>query len=419
MFGVDAMKQRVILHVDMNNYFASVSLLTRPDIRDNPVVVGGDIEARHGIVLAKNYPAKKLGIQTGEVLWQARQKCPNLIVIPPEFEKYDAYTSAIRDLFGRYTDQVEPYGPDECWLDITGSQTLFGDGEHIADEIRERTKRDLGLTCSVGVSDNKVWAKLGSDLKKPDGTTVITRGNYKDVVWSLPVGDLLFVGHATKKKLNNIGVETIGDLATMECSDLERYLGRAAGSQLWAFANGLDVTDVSSPFDESQPARKSYGHHLTPPRDLETVGDVRQMVCIMSESIAAQLRKAGVSCRTVEFSMRYTNMAGIVRQAKLSKPSQLTSDIMETSMMIFTSEYPMRYTLRSVGVRATDVKPISGPEQMSFLEEDIWSDKALQIERAVDGLRDRFGSHCIRRARTMIDPVLGSVDPSSAHSNFG
>lgn len=223
------MTDRTILHCDMNNFYASVECLYNPALRGKPVAVGGDVEARHGIILAKNYEAKKYGVQTGEALWQAKQKCPGLTIVPPSFEKYLRFSRLAREIYGCYTDRIESFGLDECWLDLTGSERLFGGGKAVADKLRERIKFELGVTISVGVSHNKIFAKLGSDMKKPDATTVITRENYKDVVWPLPVSDLLFVGPATTRKLARYGIHTIGQLAQ---ADGRRMAGAAAG-QKW------------------------------------------------------------------------------------------------------------------------------------------------------------------------------------------
>ena len=234
---------RVILHCDMNSFYASVECLYNPSIRNKPVAVGGSVEKRNGIILAKNDVAKRFGVKTGDALWQARQKCPNLVIVPPDFKKYIKLSRLAVEIYNSYTNLVEGFGLDECWLDVTGSTHLFGSGEEIAEAIRQRVKTELGITCSIGVSFNKIFAKLGSDMKKPDAITVITKDNYKSTVWPLPVEDLLFVGRATKQKLNRYGIKTIGDLACSNLSFLETLLGKW-GSYLWGYANGLDASTV-------------------------------------------------------------------------------------------------------------------------------------------------------------------------------
>ena len=228
---------RTILHCDMNNFYASVECFLDPKLKPFPVAVCGDVEERHGIVLAKNYKAKGDGVSTGEAIWQAKQKCPGLVVVPPHYEEYMKFSKAAREIYEHYTDQVEPFGMDECWLDVTGSTRIMGNGEKIANEIRERIKFELGLTISAGVSFNKIFAKLGSDMKKPDAVTVIPQDNFKNIVWNLPASDMLGVGRATERKLASSGIRTIGQIAEFPCEYLQRKLGKC-GVDLWRFANG-------------------------------------------------------------------------------------------------------------------------------------------------------------------------------------
>ncbi|MDD4774198.1 MAG: DNA polymerase IV, partial [Eubacteriales bacterium] len=252
------MDDRWILHCDMNNFYAGVECLHNPELRGKPVAVCGSAEKRKGIVLAKNYPAKAFGVRTGEAVWEARQKCKDLIIQPPHYDLYMKYSALARAVYGRYTDRIESMGADECWLDITGSLLYFGKTPcELAYEIKETIKNELGLTVSVGVSFNKIFAKLGSDMKKPDAVTVIVRENFRDTVWLLPVSDMLGVGSATKRKLSEMAVKTIGDLAEIPCVFLEKKFG-VIGNILWLFANGLDnsaVTDCTFSFPV-----KSVGH---------------------------------------------------------------------------------------------------------------------------------------------------------------
>ena len=239
------MNKRIILHSDLNNFYASVECLYHPEYRGKPLAVLGDPEARHGIVLAKNYEAKSRDVRTGDPKWMAEQKCPGIVFVPPHYELYMKHSRLVRQIYSEYTDQVEPYGLDECWLDVTGSTRLFGSGEEIADKIRKRVKSELGVSVSVGVSFNKIFAKLGSDLKKPDATTVIECDRFKEVVWPLPVKELLYVGRATHNKLKRRGIFTIGDLANANPESLKFWLGKM-GIVLWQFANGLDTSPVSN-----------------------------------------------------------------------------------------------------------------------------------------------------------------------------
>ena len=299
-------KERVILHSDLNNCYASIECLHRPEIRDKPVVVGGDVEQRHGIVLAKNQIAKKYQIKTGEAIWQAKQKCPKLIVIPPNFPLYLRFSKLARDIYLQHTDQVEPFGIDECWLDVTGSTLLFGSGEKIAEKIRKQIKYELGVTVSIGVSFNKIFAKLGSDMKKPDAVTVITKENFKDKVWSLPASDLLYVGSSTNKKLNNYCIRTIGDIANTQPEHLRKILGKW-GEVLYLFANGLDCQPVASQ-NNNLSVIKSIGNSTTTPRDLIDDEDVKIVIYVLAESVSMRMRELVFMCKTIAFSVRYNEL---------------------------------------------------------------------------------------------------------------
>ena len=288
------MGDRVILHCDLNCFFASVELLSHPDLRDIPTAVCGDPASRHGIILAKNEPAKRLGIQTAETIWQAKKKCPGLVLLPPHHGLYREYSRRVNTIYEQYTDLVEPFGIDESWLDITGSMHLFGgDPKAIADALRRRLRQELGLTISVGVSFNKVFAKLGSDYKKPDATTVISRENWQDIVWPLPVGDLLFVGRAAGRVLHQYGVETIGQLAACSPQMLETLLGKL-GLQLHEYANGLDGSPVR-PAGQQEPV-KSVGNGTTFPKNLTRWEEVQRGLAVLSDSVAMRLRQQGLYC---------------------------------------------------------------------------------------------------------------------------
>ena len=303
----------MILHSDMNNFYASVEILYDPMLRDKPVAVAGDEEARHGIVLAKNDIAKRFGIRTGQVLWEARQQCPGLVCVPAHYERYLAFSAQARGIYTSYTDQVEPFGLDECWLDVTGSVGLFGEGPAIADDIRGRMKRELGLTVSIGVSFNKVFAKLGSDMKKPDATTVITPENYRDKAWRLPVSDLLYVGPATTRKLNQYGITTIGELAQANMDLLYWLLGKN-GVMLHQFANGQDHSGVRRYY--AVPLMKSVGNSTTAPRDLVSEDDVKITLMALCESVGARLREQNCLCSTVSVGIRDNRLLSYDRQAE-------------------------------------------------------------------------------------------------------
>ena len=292
---------RTILHSDCNCFYASVELLHHPELRGKPVAVGGDPEARHGIVLTADYTAKRYGVKTGMALWQAKQVCPDITFLPPRMDLYLRFSRMAQEIYADYTDKREPYGIDESWLDVTDSATLKGDGFHIAQEISSRMKKELGITVSVGVSFNKIFAKLGSDYKKPDAITTMYEDEFQRKAWCLPVSDLLYVGNATNKKLYSMGIRTIGDLAESDETLLVRKLGKM-GSILWAFANGYDESPVK--LENTSAPVKSVGNSTTTPRDMETDEDVKIVLYILAESVAARLRENGFRCRTVEISVR-------------------------------------------------------------------------------------------------------------------
>lgn len=401
------MKQRVILHSDMNNFYASVECAHRPEMRGKPVVVGGDEELRHGIVLAKNYIAKATGIRTGEALWQARQKCPGLLVLPPNYPLYLKYAKFARQIYADYTSQIEPFGLDEAWLDVSGE-----DGIRVANEIRSRFKRELGVTASVGVSYNKIFAKLGSDIKKPDATTLISQSNFKSVAWPLPVEELLYVGRATKTKLHRIGITTIGDLAATPAPLLHSLFGKV-GDVLFTFANGLDDSPVMQMDEES--LIKSVGNSTTTPRDLTCNEDVKITLFVLCESVCARMREHGFLGRTVAISIRDNTLFHFERQCKLNRPSHISREITDAAMRLFAENYSWPRPIRSIGVRCTDLIPSSMPLQLSVFTNEQQRKKQEALDKAVDEVRRRFGHFSIQRACMLADKPLGGINPKGDH----
>ena len=323
--------ERTILHCDMNCFYASCEMAYNPKLQGKPIAVCGDPERRNGIVLTASYPAKWMGVKTGMPLWEAQQHCRDIIFVPAHYDLYTRYSGYTREIFLRFTDQVEPFGLDEAWLDCTASRSLFGTGEKIAKNLSDTVKDELGITCSVGVSWNKVFAKLGSDYKKPDAITVISRSNWKDIVFPLPATDLLYVGSRTGKKLSNYCIHTIGDLATANPNFLKEKLGKI-GPMLWGFANGLDTGTVAKyEGREAQAPIKSIGNSWTTPRDLLTDEDVWIVLYLLSESVAARLRENHFRCRGVEVSLRDSSLFSFERQVKLPQPTMQEKDIAEAA----------------------------------------------------------------------------------------
>ena len=323
---------RTILHSDCNCFYASVELLHHPELRGKPVAVGGDPEARHGIVLTADYTAKRYGVKTGMALWQAKQVCPDITFLPPRMDLYLRFSRMAQEIYADYTDKREPYGIDESWLDVTDSATLKGDGFHIAQEISSRMKKEIGITVSVGVSFNKIFAKLGSDYKKPDAITTMYEDEFQRKAWCLPVSDLLYVGNATNKKLYSMGIRTIGDLAESDETLLVRKLGKM-GSILWAFANGYDESPVK--LENTSAPVKSVGNSTTTPKDMETDEDVKIVLYILAESVAARLRENGFRCRTVEISVRDKELFHFSKQVKLQNASNITKESAEAGYRLY------------------------------------------------------------------------------------
>lgn len=404
------MKERIILHSDLNNFYASVECLYHPEYRGKPLAVLGDPEARHGIVLAKNYEAKKFEVQTGDPMWMAKQKCPDIIFVPPHYDLYMKHSKLVREIYSEYTDQVEPYGLDECWLDVTGSASLFGSGEEIANEIRRRVKFELGVSVSVGVSFNKIFAKLGSDMKKPDATTVIESDRFKEIVWPLPVKELLYVGRATHNKLRQKGVLTIGELANTNPENLKFWLGKM-GVVLWQFANGLDTSPVSNIGAKS--LIKTVGNSTTAPRDLVTDDDIKITLMVLSESVSARLREYGFICRTVQIGIRDNELNWIERQGKLDIPNRTAKSIFELAFALF-KKHTNGKPIRSLSVRACNLEPVDYV-QLSLLPDVAQLQKQEELESAMDNLRNRFGHFSLQKGLMLTDRELSNLDPKHDH----
>ena len=401
--------ERVILHCDQNCFFASVELLSHPDLRDVPMAVCGDPASRHGIILAKNEPAKRFGIQTAETVWQARRKCPSLVLLPPHHKLYREYSVRVNELYGQYTDLVEPFGIDESWLDITGSMHLFGgDPVAIADELRRRVREELGLSISVGVSFNKIFAKLGSDYKKPDATTLISPENWQEIVWPLPVGAMLFVGRSAQRTLAQYGVETIGQLAACRPEMLEKLLGKL-GRQLHEYANGLDRSPVR-PQAEREPV-KSVGNGTTFPHDLTRWEEVRTGLAALSDSVAMRLRRQGLYCSGVQVTIKDSSFCSISRQKRLESPTRLMKDIQRAAMELTRSAWRAPTPIRMLTVTALHItESAESFEQLDLLGAGRAVSDARQekLESAVRAIRDKFGDGSI---------TFGSGEPPGAKEN--
>ena len=384
---------RSILHCDMNNFYASVECMLDPSLKNYPVAVCGSVEERHGIVLAKNYKAKAYDIKTGEAVWQAKQKCKDLIVVPPHYEEYIKYSKLARSIYSRYTDQVEPYGMDECWLDISGTENIFGSPEYVANEIKETIKFELGLTISVGVSFNKVFAKLGSDMKKPDAITVITADDFKNQIWHLPASDMLGVGRATQKILDSYCINTIGELANTSPSFLKARLGKN-GISLWQFANGNDCSRVMNK-DFVSPI-KSVGHGITTIQDLEKPEQVWPVFLELTQDIGHKLKVHQKCASGVAIHIRDNTLFSKQWQIKMDMPTQSPMLIAKAAFHLFKSRYDWKNPIRSVSIQAINLIPQDTPQQIGFFMNIEKIEKIEKLEQCIETIRQRFGKDSIR-----------------------
>ena len=390
------MGDRVILHCDLNCFFASVELLDKPALWEVPVAVCGDPKSRHGIILAKNEPAKRRGVKTAETIWQARKKCPGLVLLPPHHELYREYSRRVNEIYDRFTDLVEPFGIDESWLDVTGSLHLFGgDARALADRIRATVRAETGLTLSVGVSFNKVFAKLGSDLKKPDATTVIPRSGWESIVWPLPLGDMLFAGRAATETLKKYGVETIGQLAACDRALPEQLLGKM-GRQLWEYANGLDASPVR-PRYLAEPV-KSVGNGTTFPQNLVKWEQIRAGLLSLCDSVATRLRQQGLYAGGVSVAVKDAEFRTASRQTRLTAPTHLMRDIYRTALELTGQIWKPPTPVRALTVTALYVTEEGDSfEQMDLLggAKRRQDRRQEQLEGAMDAIRRKYGRSAI------------------------
>ena len=382
-----------ILHCDANNFYASVEMKLNPSLIGVPIAVSGNHELRHGIILAKSELAKKCGVQTGETLWQAKQKCPNIVFVPPHYDEYVDFSNKLFDLYTEFTDKVEPFGIDECWLDCTGSTMLFGSGECIADMIRQRVKDELGITISVGVSHTKVLAKLGSDYKKPDATTVINVENYREIAWTLPVSDLLMVGKKTTKLFSNLNIKTIGDLAKFDKVLLKKYIGINA-EKLHCYANGIEFESVKHYYNKHIP--DSIGNSTTTPRDMIRRDEALAILTSLSEMVAVRLRKFGLLANGVGLSIKYSSLDGIHKTNLIGFSTSSAEQIADeaTKLLDILHTFGADTPIRQIGL-STYKLTSERVRQATLFDEGV--EKQEKLEQSVDEIRKKYGYTSVQK----------------------
>lgn len=402
--------KRVIVHSDINHAYAQIEEMKDPSLRLVPMAVGGHEEDRHGIILAKNDLAKAAGVRTGESLREAFAKCPTLRIVHPHYDDYVYYTEKVKDVYRQYTDQVESFGLDEAWIDLTHSQQLFGDGVKLAERIQDEIHERYGLCVSMGVSWNKVYAKLGSDLLKHKGFALIDESNYQELVWSLPVSDLLMVGRQTSHKLERLGIYTIGDLANTPEHFLKKQFGKI-GSLLWTYANGYDTSPVQE--NGHQEPVKSIGNSKTVKKDIRSYEQLDEVLRVLSESCAARLRREGLRGYVVSVWLRGTDLAGKGKQRRLSHPTDIAEVILETARDLARSFALEPVSLRGAGVNISELCFDSGLEQPDLFEDPQKRIKERRLEMTLVKIREKYGYQACRLASLQVDEELTAFDPLS------
>lgn len=402
------MNNRTIFHCDLNNFYASVECVLDPSLEGKFVAVCGSKEHRHGIVLAKNQLAKTAGVATGDTIPEAQKKCPNLVIVPPHYEEYVNYAKKVHKIYKRYTDKIESFGLDECWLDITDSKNLFGDGKTLADKIREEIKQNTGLTISIGVSFCKVFAKLGSDLKKPNATTVISKENFKQTVWNLPVEDMLMIGKKTAQKLKKYKIFTLGDLANADENFL-KYIFGINGVQMKRWANGQDETPVRK--TEIVLPVKSIGHSTTTIVDVKDFSTAKQVIWFLSDMVAARLRQSGLLAKGVSISARFNDFSYTSKQAKLPYTSFDGGEIAKLAFRLLKEIWngPTDTPLRLIGVNAFDLTDVAENTQETLF--DNHTDKINNLNFMIDKIRKKYGYEIIKKGTTLNNNVMTDKSP--------
>ena len=409
------MNERVVLHCDINHCYAQIEEMKHPELKNVAMAVGGHEESRHGIILTKNLLAKKYNIKTGESLREALKKCPDLLIIHPHYDDYLYYTEKVKDIYREYSDRVESFGLDEAWIDCTESVKIFGSGKEIAQIIQKRVLEEVGLTVSIGVSFNKIFAKLGSDMMKPMGLVVIDRDNFKETAWNLPVEDLLYVGRSTQIKLNLFGIKTIGDLAQFDIVALKRNLGKM-GEIIWYFANGYDNSEVAITGTTSE--IKSIGNGITTPKDITTFEEAKLVFYVLCESVASRAKEKGFVGKCISIHLRNTELKSISRQYKFKNATNITEEMMPIILMLLKENYDFSIPLRSITITLSHLLNEDCQVQCSLFESNSKHQKGYDLELTLDKIRSTYGFSSVKRCSMLLDEQLTSFNPKGDHIIF-
>lgn len=403
------MTDRVILHCDLNNFYASAECVMNPALHNYPVAVAGNPKTRHGVILAKNQLAKEKGIKTGQVIWEAKLLCPNLICLPPQMTKYQEFSRQVIEIYKRFTDKIESFGPDECWLDVTHSQKLFGNGEQIANTIRETVKKEIGLTLSVGVSFNKYFAKLGSDMRKPDATTVISRENYKNLIYNMPANSLIFIGKRTYQKLQKLNIHTINDLAQADPNLLTNHFG-IIGKKMSIIARGEEDSEIADISDIH--TVKSVGNGFTTIRDLHSRDEIYTAVLLLAEKVAYRMRKINVMGRTINLGLKTNELHWNSHSMTILNPTNTALEIANFAMQIFDKFWSnIALNIRSIRVSVSQITTTTTTTQTSLFE-DPKMQKLKKLNTTLDKIRDKHGYYAVRPAKTINSDFINYFDTS-------
>ncbi len=406
------MRDRTVVHMDINHCYAQIEEVRRPELRRRAMAVGGDASRRHGIILAKNDAAAAAGVKTGETLREAVQKCPGLLILPPDYDEYMRLTEYVREIYADWSEYVEPYGLDEAWIDVTALYDSAGSAVRAAEAVMRRIEQETGLTVSAGISWNKVFAKLGSDMAGARQIVTIGRDHFRELVWPRPVRELMHVGPATAGKLHLLGVHTIGDLAMYPETALREVFG-LPGEIMRTAAWGEDPGRVA-PYGYRKP-QAALGMTVTMMRDADSFTDLSAVFCIVAEQLSARLRQMGLECRVIAAALRTNDLKWQTVQRKLPVPTDLGEELWRESMSLLKEKYTLTKPLRAAGLTLTELRPADRDRQLSLFTDENRRDRLRSLEKACDDIRERFGAGMVRRGCTLMDTELADPVYTAEH----